>query len=53
MILNRGFKNFKFRHKRNENQIIYTSKKVKDDREILNLINNFLKEKNLPIPSWL
>ncbi len=46
MILNRGFKNFKFRHKRNENQIIYTSKKVKDDREILNLINNFLKEKN-------
>jgi anthranilate synthase component I len=46
MILNRSFKDFKFRHKRNENQIIYTSKKIKDDREILNLIDNFLKEKN-------
>jgi anthranilate synthase component I len=46
MMVNRNFKNFKFRHKRNENQIIYTSKKIKDDREILNLINNFLKEKN-------
>jgi anthranilate synthase component I len=46
MMLNRNFKDFKFRHKRNENQIIYTSKKIKDDREILNLINNFLKEKN-------
>ena len=46
MILNRNFKNFKFRHKRNENQIIYTSKKIKNDSEILNLINNFLKDKN-------
>jgi anthranilate synthase component 1 len=45
-MLNRNFKNFKFRHKRNENQILYTSKKIQDDREILNLINNFLKEKN-------
>jgi anthranilate synthase component I len=46
MILNRSFKDFKFRHKRNKNQIIYTFKKIKDDCEILNLINNFLKEKN-------
>jgi anthranilate synthase component I len=46
MMLNRNFKDFKFRHKRNENQIIYKSKKIKDDSEILNLINNFLKEKN-------
>ena len=46
MILNRNFKDFKFRHKRNKNQIIYISEKVKDDREILNLIDNFLKEKN-------
>ena len=45
-MLNRNFKDFKFRHKRNENQIIFTSKKIKDDREILNLIHNFLKEKN-------
>jgi len=46
MILNRNFKDFKFRHKRNENQVIYTTRKIRDDREILNLINNFLKEKN-------
>ena len=46
MILNQSFKNFKFRHQRNENQIIYTSKKIKDDREILNLIDSFLLEKN-------
>ena len=46
MILNRNFKNFKFRHRNKENQIIYTSKKVKDDEEIINLIDNFLDEKN-------
>ena len=46
MIINRGFKDFKFRHRSKKNQIIYTSKKVKDDQEILNLINNFLSEKN-------
>ena len=46
MIINRNFKDFKFRHKRNKNQILYTSKKIKDDNEILNLIDNFLIEKN-------
>ena len=46
MIINRNFKNFKFRHRNKENQIIYTSKKVKDDEEIINLIENFLDEKN-------
>ena len=46
MIINRSFKDFKFRHRSKKNQIIYTSKKVKDDYEILNLINNFLEEKN-------
>ena len=45
-MLNRNFKNFKFQHKRKRNQIIYTSKKIQDDREILNLIDNFLIEKN-------
>ena len=45
-MLNRNFKDFKFRHKRDENQILYTSKKIKNDSEIINLINNFLKEKN-------
>ena len=46
MKINRSFKDFKFRHKRNKNQIIYVSKKVKSDDDILNLINNFLSEKN-------
>ena len=46
MILNRNFKDFKFQHKRNKNQIIYTSKKIKHDFEVLNLIDNFLVEKN-------
>jgi anthranilate synthase component 1 len=45
-MLNRNFNNFKFQHKRNQTQIIYTSRKIKDDQEILNLIDNFLKEKN-------
>jgi anthranilate synthase component I len=45
-MLNQSFKEFKFRHKRNENQIIYTSKKITNDNEILNLIDNFLEEKN-------
>jgi len=46
MIINRSFKEFKFRHRNKKNQIIYTSKKVKDDKEVLNLIDNFLLEKN-------
>jgi len=45
-MLNRNFNDFKFQHKRNKNQVIYISKNVKDDREVLNLINNFLCEKN-------
>jgi anthranilate synthase component 1 len=46
MIINRNFKDFKFRHRSNKNQIIYTSIKVKNDDEIINLIDNFLIEKN-------
>ena len=46
MIINRSFKEFKFRHRNKKNQIIYTSKRVKDDKNIINLIDNFLKEKN-------
>ena len=46
MIINRSFKEFKFRHRSKKNQIIYTSKKVKNDDEVLNLIDNFLDEKN-------
>ena len=46
MIINRNFKEFKFRHRSKKNQIIYTSKKVENDKDIINLIDNFLKEKN-------
>ena len=45
-MLNRNFKDFKFRHKRSENQIIYKSQKINNDKEVLNLIDNFLIEKN-------
>ena len=46
MIINRSFKEFKFRHRSKKNQIIYTSKKIKNDDVVINLINNFLTEKN-------
>ena len=46
MIINRSFKEFKFRHRSKQNQIIFTSKKVKNDDEVINLIDNFLTEKN-------
>ena len=45
-MINRSFRDFKFHHKKNKNQILYTSKKIKDDNEIKNLIDNFLIEKN-------
>jgi len=45
-MLNRNFNYFKFQHKRNKNQILYTSRNVQNDREVLNLIDNFLCEKN-------
>ena len=45
-MLNRNFKDFKFQHSRNKNQIIYTSQNVQNDQEVLNLIDNFLCEKN-------
>jgi len=46
MINNRSFKEFKFRHRSKQNQIIFTSKKIKNDDEVINLIDNFLTEKN-------
>jgi anthranilate synthase component I len=46
MIINRSFKEFKFRHRSKQNQILYSSKKVKNDEYINNLIDNFLIEKN-------
>ncbi|WP_440908617.1 anthranilate synthase component I [Candidatus Pelagibacter sp.] len=45
-MINRDFKDFKFRHRSKKNQIIFTKKKVKNDEEVLNLIDNFLEEKN-------
>jgi anthranilate synthase component 1 len=45
-MLNRNFNDFKFQHKRNKNQILYTTRKITNDEEVLNLIDNFLLEKN-------
>ncbi|MDA7768051.1 anthranilate synthase component I [Candidatus Pelagibacter sp.] len=45
-MLNRNFNNFKFQHKKNQNQILYITRKIKNDDEVLNLIDNFLLEKN-------
>ena len=46
MIINRSFKEFKFRHRNKKNQIIYSFKKFKNEGNINNLIDNFLTEKN-------
>ena len=46
MIINRNFKDFKFRHRSNKNQLIYTSKIINNNEEVINLINSFLLEKN-------
>ena len=45
-MMNRSFKEFKLQHRSNKNQVIYNSKKTNDDSEVLNLIDNFLTEKN-------
>jgi anthranilate synthase component 1 len=45
-MLNRNFNNFKFQHRKKKNQILYASRKTQDDQEVLNLIDNFLNEKN-------
>ena len=45
-MINRNFKDFKFQHKRNQNQVLFSSKRIKGDVEVLNLIDNFLTEKN-------
>ena len=46
MILNRSLKDFKYQHRNKINQIIYKSHKINEEKEILNLIDNFLLEKN-------
>jgi len=45
-MINRNFKDFKFLHKKKRNQILFASKKVKNNDEVINLINNFLIERN-------
>ena len=45
-MINRNFRDFKFQHKRNQNQVLFISEKIKNNQEILNLIDNFLTEKN-------
>ena len=45
-MINRNFNNFKFQHKRKQNQVLFFSQKINKDEEVLNLINNFLTEKN-------
>ena len=45
-MLNINLENFKKNHKKNNNQILFYSIKTDGEREINNLINNFLVEKN-------
>ena len=45
-MLNRNFQQFKFQHQNKINQVLYVEKKIKKNSEILNLIDNFLLEKN-------
>ena len=45
-MLNRNFQQFKFQHKKKINQVLYVEKKIYGNSEILNLIDNFLSEKN-------
>ncbi len=46
MIISRSFKEFKLRHRSKNNQIIHTVNKAGNDDVLLNLIDNFLIEKN-------
>ena len=45
-MLNKSFSEFKRLHQKKTNQVLFVSRKIKDDTEILNLIENFLVEKN-------
>ena len=46
MMLNVNLAKFKKTHKQKKNQILYLSSRVSGNNEIINLINNFLVEKN-------
>ena len=45
-MINRNLNDFKFQHQQKKNQILFTSKNIADEKEIDNLINSFLLEKN-------
>ena len=45
-MLNKSFSEFKHLHQKKTNQVLFVSRKINDDTEILNLIENFLVEKN-------
>lgn len=45
-MINRNFSQFQFLHKNKNNQILYSSRKIKNYDEVLNLINSFFKDKN-------
>ena len=45
-MINKSFKEFKRIHKKKLNQIIYSSLKVNNENFLINLIDNFLNEKN-------
>jgi len=45
-MINISLKVFKKTHKKKTNQVIYSSLKIKNEDFLINLINNFLKEKN-------
>ncbi len=45
-MLNRSYSQFKFQHQNKTNQVLYLEKKLNDNNQILNLIDNFLNEEN-------
>ena len=45
-MLNVNLKKFQFLHKKKQNQIIFSSIVTNGEKEILNLIDNFLIDKN-------
>ena len=45
-MLNKSLSEFKRQHQKKLNQVLFVSRKINDDTEILNLIENFLVEKN-------
>ena len=45
-MINRSFKDFKKKHQKKINQVIYSSISVENESFLINLINNFLSVKN-------